>query len=192
MRADCKGRPANGFSDSEEKQEFKGQSGHWFETCESRMLMNRRRAKMFVRMTTLLFLPVWVMALAACSFECLSRHCDDHGAGDTGEHANAAHADSNGDQSHNHDAPPAPAKAPRTEGFCASLASTTVSSTPVVVAPVHSDLVVMILASAILPPSTENFSFHVFSRQRKRAIWVLTPEVCLGPALRSHAPPHFC
>lgn len=147
--------------------------------------MNRRRAKIFVRMTTLLFLPVWIMALVACSFECLPGHCDDHGADKVSEHA-----DSHGD--HDHDSPSAPAKAPRSEGFCASLASTAVSSTSIGITPLHSDVGVMILASAVLPPSAENFSFHVFSRQTKRAIWVFTPEVCLGPALRSHAPPHFC
>jgi hypothetical protein len=29
------------------------------------------------------------------------------------------------------------------------------------------------------------------ARQTKRREWVFTPEVCLGPAFRSHAPPVF-
>ena len=154
--------------------------------------MKRRRAKLFVRMTTLLFLPVWIMALVACSFDCFPGDCGNHGAGEASERADAAHADSHSDDSHDHDSPPAPAKAPHSEGFCASLASTTVTSTSVAIAPPHSEIVAATVVSVTPTTSAENFTFHVFSRQTKRAIWVFTPEVCFGPALRSHAPPHFC
>lgn len=150
--------------------------------------MKRRRAKSFVRLSTLLFLPVWIMALVACSLESLSGHCGGHPS-EASEHADAEHADSHA--GHDHDSPPAPAKAPHSGEFCAALASTVFTSTTIAIAPLNLDSITIAVAPAVLAPSAENFNFRVFSRQAKRAIWVFTPEVCLGPALHSQAPPHF-
>lgn len=142
--------------------------------------MKRRRAPLFVRLSTLLFLPVWIAALVACSLESLPGHCGSH-AVEASEHS-GSHSD------HDHDSAPAPAKAPHSEGFCASLASTVFTSTDVVIAPPHSEVHVA-FDSTVSSPTPEKFSSAVFLRQAERRIGVFRPDVCTSPANRSHAPP---
>ena len=143
----------------------------------------KRRTPLFVRLSTLLFFPVWMAALVCCSLESMPGHCQ----------SDATHADSEKSDSHAnhyHDSPvePSSSKTPHSEGFCNSLGSTVLAPALVGVTPPSSELNVL-FAWIVLPPTAENSTFANFFRQAERRIWVFTAELCTFPANRSLAPP---
>lgn len=145
--------------------------------------MKRRRAPLFVRLFTLLFLPVWMAALVCCSLESFPGHCQSDAT-----HADSEKSDSHANHDHDSPAGPSPSKAPHSEGFCASLGSTVLAPAFVGVTPPCSELGVQ-AAWIVLPPTAENSTFAIFCRQPERRIWVFTVEVCTSPGNRSLAPP---
>lgn len=168
--------------------EREGHGTRWLETCKSDRPMKGLAARRLWRLSALVFLPVWIGAIACCSLESLRGHCHTeptHAEADhSHSHSDPAHAD------HNHDSPsaPVPGEAPHSEGFCASLASTVLASGFVSVAPPLSENYTAFDATGRLPIA-ETFSSEGFFRQAERRIWAFAPEVCTGPANRSHAPP---
>ena len=124
---------------------------------------------------------VWLGALALCQTECCSG--DEHDSASTDHH----HAEA-GPHSHDHDKAPG---SQQESSVCLSLKSvlnisSAVSIPKVVLQPLY-DL-------ALAPtPSTDTAETWVIShfRQTRPGKWVLTPEVCLGPAFRSLAPPYL-
>ena len=143
---------------------------------------------------------VWLTGISACNLEALTC-CDSHGnetkahsdhensedATDADAGSNHAHdADSPETDGHSHDSHKHDSK----EGSCCSTLKAVVQTAkPVVFAkPVphfNSLFCVLLETHAALPALSDN----VPSRQPKDGDWVFTPEVCLGPAHRSLAPP---
>jgi hypothetical protein len=147
--------------------------------------MKRAGTSHLVRLSTLLFLPVWMAALVCCSLESLPGHCQSDAP-----HTDYEKSDSHADHGHDSPAGPSPSKAPHSEGFCASLGSTVLTPAFVGVTPPCSELDVLV-AWTVLAPTAENSTFAIFCRQAERRIWVFTVEVCTSPGNRSLAPPFF-
>ena len=136
-----------------------------------------------IRCIALAALFVWVGALARCQTECCS--CDEHqSAPFEHHHANAtSHV-----HSHKH------SNAPVSQGessFCLSLKSLFHNSSGLVISkPALQPLYELPSAASTMCDPAPVFVAQHF-RQAKPAEWVFTPEVCLGPAFRSLAPPVF-
>src|SRR6266850_2168698 len=122
---------------------------------------------------------VWLGAFALCQTECCSG--DEHDSTDH-HHAEAA------PHSHDHDKAPG---SQQESSVCLSLKSvlhisSAVSIPKVVLQPLYD------LALAHTPPTdTAEPSVLSHFRQTRPGKWVLTPEVCLGPAFRGLAPPYL-
>ena len=127
-----------------------------------------------LRVSAALLLLVWVCSLSVCSTECLC-----HQGRSQSEHmdqADKGHSDDS-DRSDHHD-----------DSFCNSLRSTCLTSTAESL--VKPDFVFFVLNSTSVAQGIDNSDAESpFSRQPPDRKWVFTPEVCLGPALRCHAPP---
>ena len=150
---------------------------------------------------------LWLLATSYCSIEHLFG-LDDHHHGDSDVHASSdlqqAVANNDGAEHSHHesDADHHSGDAERhnsgshhhhgKEGFCCStIQATVLSSNPVPLgkpALTHiAFLCVPVEAGDLLPlPANDTSPRHAKSRD-----WVFTPEVCTGPANRSHAPPAF-
>lgn len=126
-------------------------------------------------------LLAWIGALALCQTHCLSGGCCDE-PGEAGSHAQ------NSPKSHHEDSD-APNHHDTADASCATLKSALCSNTAsLLIIPEFSSL--YSLAPIMLPLDATAIELTgAFSRQTDRRDWVFTPEVCLGPAFRSLAPP---
>ena len=131
-------------------------------------------------------LVVWLGALVLCAGDQWFGNCDAH---ESDEH----HAMDTVASSHGHDegSDHAPHKDAHENGFCGSLKSTYFAPDQVLVLKAQFVLTAVLCPSFICPEPSVEPSGSLSIRQAKRAFWVLTPEVCLGPAFRSLAPPSF-
>ena len=131
-----------------------------------------------------LTLIAWISAQGLCQTHCLSSACND----DSGE-ANC-HVNNSSDSHHGDERAPKPNNEDRsTDASCMTLkAALSSSATAPFITPQFSLLYTLapitlsLDATAIEPVAS-------LSRQARLREWVFTPEVCLGPAFRSLAPP---
>ncbi len=128
-------------------------------------------------------LVLWIGAQALCQSHCLLGPCADPNEADhhSSDMAESHHGDEQAPQpSHQDGSEPA---------ACQTLKSALVGSgaTPLV-APQLS-LLYILAPSAWTLVATDIEAAAFFSRQARLREWVFTPEVCLGPAFRSLAPP---
>lgn len=140
------------------------------------MKTNSSRLTPVKRLVAAAMLLVWVTAVAACSTEC---SCADS---DSDQMAPASLADSHG---HSHDTD---RDCDHDDSLCTSLHSLTPVSTVTILArPDFGACPLAVLSPAqliaVAPAETS------ISRQPPERDWVFTPEVCLGAAFRSLAPP---
>ena len=129
------------------------------------------------RICAALLALVWISAFAICSTDCLGGHFDsDHAA--RAAQTEPAHGHSDSDKHREHD-----------DSFCVALHSVFLSSaSPTLTKPdfglaFTQDFAFKIPSIPLHPPEA------AISRRPPEREWVFTPEVCLGPAFRSHAPP---
>jgi hypothetical protein len=139
------------------------------------MICARQRGlRVMLRIGAALSLLFWVSALATCSTECLCS--DEHSESENIDLAHNSHSHDSGKEDHH------------AGSFCDSLHSTCLPSTTV--ESVKPDFRVFTLNLLAAAPAIEIFCMEApSSRQPPDAKWVFTPEVCLGPAFRSLAPP---
>ena len=140
-----------------------------------RLRQHRHELSPMLRMCAAVSLLFWLAAFSFCSTECLAQHSDS-------DHVTQAttapdHHDSDSDH-HDHD-----------DSFCVSLRSFAPASTVCELTKPN-----FALAFAINFPSLSHLVSVVepevpISRQPPDRAWLSTPEVCLGPALHSLAPP---
>lgn len=131
-----------------------------------------------------LALVVYVVAQTLCFLHCNFRggHGDlastsCHGAGAT----QACHEE--GDSS----SPPVPTQTTT----CFTLKNTLVSGDSSTLVVPHFSVLYLLTPCALALEATATKPESVFSRQANHSDWVFTPEVSLGPAFRSLAPPSF-
>jgi len=130
-------------------------------------------------------LVAWVGAQALCQAHCMSGGCNDESddlACRTTAAAAPHHAeDDHGSQPCHHDQ--------GADASCTTLKSVLVGNGA---SPIFTPQFLQLFT---LPPFALTLDARcveasaIFSRQARPSDWVFTPEVCLGPALRSHAPP---
>lgn len=146
--------------------------------------MNSRRIKssLLLRWFAAVTLLIWVGSLVLCQAHCAFNACgDSEGVScHAGNFSDSHHGDEHSSQPDHHD---------DTDSACLSLKSAFQSnnaSTPVQPEfhPLYklASIVYSLTATALEPASS-------FSRQAQPRNWAFTPEVCLGPAFRSLAPP---
>lgn len=124
-------------------------------------------------------LVAWLGALWLCSSECAAEepHSNPghHEQAASSQHASGEPADSDGHEGHS-------------DFFCDSVKSVFHARTgDLVPKPDFGPALILSIPAPVAPVPAE--SETPVSRQAKPWFWVFTPEVCLGPALRSHAPP---
>ena len=139
----------------------------------------------FAAMTLL----VWIGAQALCQSHCLLEACGnesdavDHHATD---HATDVSKSHHGDE---HSSPPGDQDNSGESSACQTLKTAlTGSGSPPLVA-THFPLLYALAPVALPLDATATEPLASFSRQARLREWVFTPEVCLGPAFHSHAPP---
>lgn len=124
----------------------------------------------------------WIAATILCSSIC---HCHDS----TEEHHDHA---TQAENSHSHKSDGgSDSECPDTPEFCASLDSTHFIPSNQVLPKFKVQFIMTVNLSSLLPQNPIGIEDAFSGRQAKKRIWVFTPEVCLGPAIRSLAPPHF-
>lgn len=136
----------------------------------------------FVAAVTILF---WVGAVMLCTVQCTQETCENDSC-----HSSAVHrSDHDGDE---HDSPSPGHHDELPSGTCLTLKSAlSVSNAPAYFHPVFSvfyTLAPLAFTFDLQPPD----SAALVLRQARLREFVLTPEVCLGPAFRSLAPPSSC
>ena len=147
----------------------------------------QRRLKPVLRICAALMLLVWVAASGFCSAEPLFAHAKpgEHDSDKTAHHQDEA-VPSSTDSSHSHDSDK---HDDGEHSCCASLTAAAPSANPTVLTkPDFGKLLsfnLLWLAQVLTSVQPE----APISRQPPDSQWVFTPEVRLGPAFRSHAPP---
>jgi hypothetical protein len=135
-----------------------------------------------LRWIAVLTLLVWTGAQALCQVHCLSSACQDEpgGTGYVAEKASDPHHGDEHSPGHHDDS---------SDAACDSLktALTGYTSSPVVTP--DFSLLYSLPPAALALDATTIKPAASFSRDARSRDWVFTPEVCLGPAFRSHAPP---
>lgn len=145
----------------------------------------QRKSSLAFRLCAVASLLVWVAASGFCSVESLFGHDEHHAHGAAQHEHDAAPASADSDH-HSHDSD-------KNDGdehsCCASLAAAVPSAQqPVLTKPDFGKLLpfnFLWLAQALTVVQPE----APISRQTQHREFIFTPEVCLGPAFRSHAPP---
>lgn len=140
------------------------------------------------RLTALIVLAAWTASMAFCSTACRQGDCHSqpsepkHEHSDVSEHNQDAHE-------HSHDSSPghSPNKCPDEQSVCNALTSTVLPSAFVFIP--SPQLVTAILPSIHLETLTQVRLRTECFRQVSDFNFIFTPEVCLGPAFRTHAPP---
>ncbi len=129
-------------------------------------------------------LMVWIGAQALCQSHCLINEC--HSEPEVADH----HASEVAGLHHDHEHTPQPNNPQdSTEALCLSLKSAlTGSGTSPLVAPQFAVLYTLAPLALTLDAADIELAAS-FSREARLREWVFTPEVSLGPAFRSHAPP---
>ncbi len=128
-------------------------------------------------------LVLWIGAQALCQSHCLLGPCADsneanHHASDIAE---SHHGDEQAPQpGHPDDGEPA---------GCQTLKSALLGSGASPLIAPHFPFLYTLVPAVLALDSTEIKTTAFFSRQVRLNEWVFTPEVSLGPAFRSHAPP---
>lgn len=164
--------------------------------------MNRSQSKfpLAVRITAAAVIVLWLAAVSACNLEFLFC-CDSHGQETIGQdglvqnsrdegahHSHEAEDHSNGAKTDSHSSPGHDGKE---HTCCSTLKAVVQMSKSLLIA----KLVLQPIAVASAPgqdhPETIPATERSTNRQTKWRDRVLTPEVCTGPANRSHAPPLF-
>src|SRR5438445_11298110 len=146
--------------------------------CSSRITLNPI-LRWFAAVTPL----TWIGAQALCQAHCLFGACHDE-QDDTSCNAVASEVPQPGDDDHgaqpyDHDA----------DASCLTLKSALTSNgTAPLITPQFSLLYTLAPLALTLDATTVE-PVAPLSRQARLRDWVFTPEVCLGPAFRSHAPP---
>ncbi len=147
------------------------------------MTLRQIKFRPLIRVIAVATLFAWLGALALCETECCSG--DEHDSAPADHH----HADA-APHSHSHDQDHGNAPGSQKESsFCLSLKSLLYTgSTLLLSKPALQPLYGLTLAPT-LSTDTAAPSMVLHLRQARPGEWVLTPEVCLGPAFRSLAPP---
>jgi len=147
------------------------------------MSLRQKQLHPFLRTIAAVTLLFWISALALCAV-----HCSlgvGHSESDGGSCHGSAAAQSNHDD---HDSP-SPAQHDSSEATCLTLKSALSNGNALTYVhpafPVFYTLAPLAFAldSTVIKPTALAF------RQARPREWVFTPEVCLGPAFRSLAPP---
>ncbi len=144
----------------------------------------QRKTSLAFRLCAVVSLLVWVAASGFCSVESLFGPAEHHAHGAAQHEHDAAPASADSDH-HSHDSD----KSGDEHSCCASLAAAVPSAQQTVLAkPDFGKLVSLSYlwlaqALAVVQPEAP------ISRQAQHREFIFTPEVCLGPAFRSHAPP---
>ena len=147
--------------------------------------MNSRQTKLrpLLRWCGVVTLLVWLGAQTLCQAHCLFGACQSEADG-AGFHATAAASDS-----HHGDKPNSNHKEHADDASCATLKSAlSGNTTPSLIAPEFS-LIYTLTPTAFTFDATTIKLAASFWRQIDRQNSILTPEVCLGSALHSLAPP---
>lgn len=133
------------------------------------------------RLCAMTTLVVWLAALVFCSAECFfggsqcqPRHHEEQTAASHHEHEHAPDSDEHND-------------CPNT--ICDSLKNFVLSTSSSFVAKSNFSLTYVLNFVSSCTASKAAGSETPIFRQAWRRDWAFTPEVCLGPAFRSHAPP---
>ena len=132
----------------------------------------------FLRFAAAGTLLVWLSAVAMCQAHCCGDNCgnDDHAGAKIALHNSAANSH-DGDKDNHHD-----------DSACLTLKSALQSNHGIaLVKPDFHFLYSMALVT--LAPDPAAIEPVTTLRQNGRCDWAFTPEVCLGPALHSLAPP---
>ncbi|MEO8427329.1 MAG: hypothetical protein ABI651_09485 [Verrucomicrobiota bacterium] len=125
----------------------------------------------------------WVAALVLCTIYCSfgGGHCDDKQASCHASTAAKEHHDGDSSEPTHHDS--------STTASCLTLNTVLLNGgSPALVQP-HLPVLYTLAPFALALDATATEPTASFSRQAKLRDWVFTPEVCLGPAFRSLAPP---
>lgn len=145
----------------------------------------QRKSSLALRLCAVVSLLVWIAASGFCSVESLFGHAEHHAHGAAQHEHDTAPASADSDH-HSHDS----GKHDGDEhSCCASLIATSPSVNSIVLTkpdfgkllPLGSFWLTQVLT--FVQPEAP------ISRQARHREWVFTPEVSLGPAFRSHAPP---
>src|SRR6266540_4289306 len=146
------------------------------------MRLRETRQNPFFRSVAAATLCVWLAAQVLCAAQC------DFGVCQGDEEHPACHGPEPAQSHHDDGDSPAPAhNDSSTTATCLTLKDALVSGSGPVLVPAELHLLYTVPPLALDVTATEPASLH--SRQAKSCDWVFTPEVCLGPAHRSHAPP---
>ena len=156
------------------------------------LLMKGRLERGWVRAFAAVTLLAWVAAQILCTAHCSFGICS--GEGQASCHKSAL-------QSHHHEPPEVeahhhanhsgepPASSDMPSSVCLALKSALVNSASLKVTYFQSQAFFTVWP-VLLATDVKTFEQSAqILRQVKRAIWVFTPEVCLGPAFRGLAPP---
>lgn len=146
--------------------------------------MNSRQTRLrpLLRWCGVVTLLAWLGAQTLCQADCLFGACHDE-ADETGFHVTAA------SHSHQGDEPASNHKEHGDDASCATLKSALCgNTTPSLLAPEYSLLYTLAPTAFTLDATTIKLAAS-FSRQTDRRNLTFTPEVCLGSALHSLAPP---
>ena len=147
--------------------------------------MHSRQTKLrpLLRSFAAVALVVWLAAQALCMAHCNFGACH-------GKSERASCHDATPSQSHHDEDFPAPAQGESSAtATCLTLKSALVSGSGPTPVPPALHLLYTLASSALTLDVSAAQLEASFSRQAWRRDWVFTPEVCLGPAHRSHAPP---
>jgi hypothetical protein len=144
--------------------------------------MKHRGLPSSVRVTAMVVLTAWMTSVALCSVECQRGRC----------HSEAAEVEYQTSDSHEQHHPPSPGHAPNScpdkQTPCSALASTTLPDT-FNYAPPPEYVIAVLFDHHFSPKLPHKHLFIEILRDSRRCDLVFTPEVCLGPAFRSLAPP---
>jgi hypothetical protein len=146
--------------------------------------MSSRQTKLrpLLRWCGVVTLLAWLGAQTLCQAHCLFDTCQGE-TGETGFHAATASESHHGDES------PSNHKEHGDDASCATLKSAlSGNTTPSLIAPEFSLIYTLAPIALTFDASTIKLSVS-FSRQVDRQNLIFTPEVCLGSALHSLAPP---
>ena len=147
------------------------------------MSLRQTKFRPWIRVIAGATLFAWLGALALCQTECCSG--DEHQSASADHH----HADAT-PHSHSHDQDHGNAPGSQKESsFCLSLNSVLHTSSAISISKAAlQPLYELPFAPATIGDTASAFACQHFRQGRPRD-WVFTPEVCLGPAFRSLAPP---
>jgi hypothetical protein len=146
------------------------------------MRSRQRKLRPVFRWLTAVTLFVWLGAQALCQTQCLFEDC--HGESNNGHHASEIGAGHHADE---HDPQPGDPQ-DNTEAACLTLKSALTSGGALTFVAPQFPVLYTLAPLAVLDAADLRLAANTSPESRGHE-WVFTPEVCLGPAYRSHAPP---